>query len=53
VPEGISGARWALCWGSVAASGILGETVLDLIAPLPDSSTAAIMSFGAGELRPP
>ena len=50
MPEGISGAVWAFCWGLAAASGVLGGTILGLIARLPHRAIAAIMSFGAGLL---
>ena len=50
MPEGITGAVWAFCWGLAAASGVLGGTILGLIARLPHRAIAAIMSFGAGVL---
>ena len=50
MPEGISGAVWAFCWGLAAASGVLGGTILGLIAQLPHRAIAAIMAFGAGVL---
>ena len=49
MPEGITGAVWAF-WGLAAASGVLGGTILGLIAQLPQRAIAAIMSFGAGVL---
>jgi zinc transporter, ZIP family len=48
--EGITGAVWAFCWGLAAASGVLGGTILGLIAQLPHRAIAAVMSFGAGML---
>ena len=48
--EAITGAVWAFCWGLAAASGVLGGTILGLIAQLPHRAIAAIMSFGAGVL---
>lgn len=48
--EAITGAVWAFCWGLAAASGVLGGTILGLIARLPHRAIAAIMSFGAGVL---
>jgi ZIP family zinc transporter len=50
MPEGITGAVWAFCWGLAAASGVLGGTILGLIAQLPHRGIAAIMSFAAGVL---
>jgi ZIP family zinc transporter len=50
MPEGITGAVWAFCWGLAAASGVLGGTILGLIAQFPHRAIAAIMSFGAGVL---
>jgi zinc transporter, ZIP family len=50
MPEGITGAVWAFCWGLAGASGVLGGTILGLIARLPHRTIAAIMSFGAGVL---
>jgi len=50
MPEGITGAVWAFCWGLAAASGVLGGTILGLITRLPHRAIAAIMSFGAGVL---
>ena len=50
MPEGITGAVWAFCWGLAAASGVLGGTILGLITQLPHRAIAAIMSFGAGVL---
>jgi len=50
MPEGITAAVWAFCWGLAAGSGVLGGTLLALIARLPHRAIAAIMSFGAGVL---
>lgn len=50
MPEGITGAVWAFCWGLAAASGVLGGTILALIARLRHRAIAAIMSLGAGVL---
>jgi ZIP family zinc transporter len=50
MPEGITGVVWAFCWGLAAASGLLGGTILALIAQFPHRAIAAIMSFGAGVL---
>src|SRR5688572_17900385 len=50
MPEGVTGALWAFCWGLAAASGVLGGMLLGLIAQLPHRAIAAIMSFGAGVL---
>ncbi|HYP13545.1 MAG TPA: hypothetical protein VEQ63_06455 [Bryobacteraceae bacterium] len=50
MPEGITRAVWAFCWGLAAASGVLGGTVLGLTARLPHRASAATMSFGAGLL---
>jgi zinc transporter, ZIP family len=50
MPEGIAGAAWAFCCGLAAASGLLGGSILGLIAPLPHRAIAATMSFGAGVL---
>lgn len=50
MPDGITGAVWAFCWGLAAASGVLGGTILALIARLPHRAIAAVMSFGAGVL---
>jgi ZIP family zinc transporter len=50
MPEGITGAVLAFCWGLAAASGVLGGTILGLIARLPHRAIAAIMSFGAAVL---
>jgi ZIP family zinc transporter len=50
MPEEVAGAVWAFCWGLVAASGVLGGTILALVARLPHRAIAAIMSFGAGVL---
>jgi len=50
MPEAITGAVWAFCWGLAAASGLLGGTILGLIVQLPHRAIAAIMSFGAGVL---
>jgi hypothetical protein len=33
--EEITGAVWPFCWGLAAASGVLGGTILGLIAQLP------------------
>jgi ZIP family zinc transporter len=49
-PEGVTGALWAFCWGLAAASGLLGGTILGLMARLPHRAIAAMMSFGAGVL---
>ena len=48
--EGITQLVWALCWGLAAASGVLGGTIIGLVARLPHRAIAAIMSFGAGLL---
>ena len=37
--EGITGAVWPFCWGLAAASGVLGGTILGLIAQLPPCPT--------------
>ncbi|HYG98538.1 MAG TPA: hypothetical protein VD837_05350 [Terriglobales bacterium] len=50
MPEAITGAVWAFCWGLVASSGVLGGTILGLIARLPHRAISAVMSFGAGVL---
>lgn len=50
MPEGITGAVWAFCWGLAASSGVLAGTILALIAQLPHRAIAIIMSFGAGVL---
>ena len=50
MPEQITGAGWAFCWGLAAASGVLGGTTLALIARLRHRAIAAIMSVGAGVL---
>jgi hypothetical protein len=52
MPEGITGAVWAFCWGLAAASGVLGGTVLGLVTRLPHRAIAGIMSFGAGDVTP-
>jgi ZIP family zinc transporter len=50
MPEEITEAVLAFFWGLAAASGVLGGTILGLIAQLPHRAVAAIMSFGAGVL---
>jgi ZIP family zinc transporter len=50
MPQEITGAVWAFCWGLAAASGVLGGTALALIARVPHRAIAGIMSFGAGVL---
>jgi zinc transporter, ZIP family len=50
MPEGITGAVWAFCWGLAASSGVLAGTILGLITRLPHRAIAIIMSFGAGVL---
>jgi zinc transporter, ZIP family len=50
MPEGITGAVWALGWGSAAASGALVGAILGLITHLGHRGIAAFMSVGAGVL---
>jgi zinc transporter, ZIP family len=50
MPAGIMEAVWAFCWGLAAASGVVGGTLLGLIARLPHRVIAAVMSLGAGVL---
>jgi len=50
MPEWITGALWAFCWGLAAASGVIGGAILGLITRLPHRAVAAIMAFGAGLL---
>ena len=47
MPEGITGAVWAFCWGLAAASGVFGGTILGLIAQFPcQRRTARVGSCG-------
>jgi ZIP family zinc transporter len=50
MPEGITGAVWAFCWGLAASSGVLAGAILGLVTQLPHRAIAIIMSFGAGVL---
>jgi ZIP family zinc transporter len=50
MPEGITGAVWAFCWGLAAASGLLAGTLSGLVTQLSHRAIAAVMSFGAGVL---
>jgi len=47
MPEGITGLVWAFGWGLASSSGVLGGTILGLVAKLPHRIIAAIMAFGA------
>ena len=50
MPEGITVAVWAFCWGLAAASGLLAGTILGLITHFSHRIIAAIMSLGSGVL---
>ncbi len=50
VPQGVTGAVWAFCWGAAAASGVLVGAILGLTIKLRHRAIAAIMSLGAGVL---
>jgi ZIP family zinc transporter len=50
MPEGLTGAVWALGWGSAAASGALVGAILGLTTHLRHRGIAAFMSVGAGVL---
>jgi zinc transporter, ZIP family len=50
MPEGITEAAWAFCYGAAAASGLLFGAILGLITQLRHRAIAAIMSLGAGVL---
>jgi ZIP family zinc transporter len=50
MPEGMTGAVWAFCWGVAAASGALIGAVLGLMTRLRHRAIAALMALGAGVL---